>query len=135
MTHYLTLLKDWIIALGDKHDVDPLLLGCLYLVSKLSFFTFIGLLLRNLRANKPIVTIILFAAVSFSLPYMYLIIAGRNISVWVYVFIGCMFIYGGYSIWKKVTEKPALQAPAPGPEKLLSFLLLSAMAQLENFLY
>jgi hypothetical protein len=107
MTEYLTLLKDWIIALGDKHDVDPLLLGCLYLVSKLSFFTFIGLLLRNLRAKKPIVTIILLAAVSFSLPYVYLIIAGRNIPVWVYFFIGCMFIYGGYSIWKKVTEKPA----------------------------
>nr|WP_067057522.1 hypothetical protein [Mucilaginibacter sp. L294] len=134
MTEYLTLLKDWIIALGDKHDVDPLLLGSLYLVSKLSFFTFIGLLLRNLRAKKPIITIVLFAAVSFSLPYMYLIIAGRNISVWVYVFIGCMFIYGGYSIWKKVTEKPELQIPGPGPEKLLSFLLASTMFQLENFL-
>jgi len=134
MTEYLTLLKNWIIALGDKHDVDPLLLGSLYLVSKLSFFTFIGLLLRNLRAKKPIITIVLFAAVSFSLPYMYLIIAGRNIPVWVYVFIGCMFIYGGYSIWKKVTEKPALQIPGPGPEKLLGFLLASTMFQLENFL-
>lgn len=134
MTHYLTLLKDWIIALGDKHDVDPLLLGCLYLVSKLSFFTFIGLLLRNLRAKRPIITVVLFAAVSFSLPYMYLIIAGRNIPVWVYVFIACMFIYGGYSIWKKVTEKPALQVPDPGVEKLLSFLLLWAIFQPENFL-
>jgi hypothetical protein len=134
MTHYLNLLKDWIIALGDKHDVDPLLLGCLYLVSKLSFFTFIGLLLRNLRAKKPIVTVVLFAAMSFSLPYMYLIIAGRNISVWVYVFIGCMFMYGGYSIWKKVTEKPTLEVPGPGPEKLLNLLLLSTVFQLENFL-
>jgi hypothetical protein len=134
MTHYLTLLKDWIIALGDKHDVDPLLLGCLYLVSKLSFFTFIGLTLRNLRAKRPIITLVLFAAVSFSLPYMYLIIAGRNISVWVYVFIGCMFVYGGYSIWKKVTEKPALEVPGPGPEKILSLLLISSLYQLENFL-
>lgn len=134
MTHYLTLLKDWIIALGDKHGVDPLLLGCLYLVSKLSFFTFIGLTLRNLRAKKPIITVVLFAAVSFSLPYMYLIIAGRNISVWVYVFIGCMFIYGGYSIWKKVTEKPAVQTPDPISEKILSFLLMSTFFQLENLL-
>jgi hypothetical protein len=134
MTHYLNLLKDWIIALGDKHDVDPLLLGCLYLVSKLSFFTFIGLTLRNLRAKKPIITLVLFAAVSFSLPYMYLIIAGRNISVWVYVFIGCMFIYGGYSIWKKVTEKPAVQTSDPISEKILSFLLMSTFFQLDNLL-
>jgi hypothetical protein len=107
MGEYLNTLREWVIDLGDKHDVDPLLLGCLYLVSKLSFFTFIGLLLRNLRAKKSIVTLILFAGTSFSLPYLYIIIAGRNIPAWVYILIACMFIYGGYTIYKKVTEKPA----------------------------
>jgi hypothetical protein len=105
MTDYLTLLKDWVISLGEKHEVDPLILGSLYLVSKLSFFTSLGWVIKNLRAKKPIVTALLVASVSFSLPYLYLVIAGRNLSIWVYVFISLMFIYGGYSIWKKVTEK------------------------------
>jgi hypothetical protein len=108
MTEYLTLFKDWVISLGEKHEVDPLILGSLYLVSKLCFFSFLGWTLKTLRAKKPILMPLLFASVSFSIPYLYLIIAGRNISVWVYIFIGAMFIYGAFSIWKKVTEKPQL---------------------------
>jgi hypothetical protein len=106
MTDYITVFKDWVISLGEKHEVDPLLLGCLYLVSKLCFFTFLGWVLKNLRAKKPILFPLLFACCSFSLPYLYLVIAGRNISIWVYLFIAALFIYGAFSIWKKVTAKP-----------------------------
>jgi hypothetical protein len=105
MADYLTILKDWIIGLGEKHEVDPLLLGSLYLISKLCFFTFLGWVLKNIRAKKPFLMPLLFACISFSIPYLYLVIAGRNISVWVYIFIGLMFIYGAFTIWKKVTEK------------------------------
>jgi hypothetical protein len=83
MMEYVILFKDWVIALGEKHGVDPLLLGCLYLFSKLCFFSFLGWVIKNLRAKKPFVVPLLFAAMSFSIPYLYLIIAGRNISVWV----------------------------------------------------
>jgi hypothetical protein len=105
MADYITIIKDWIVALGEKHEVDPLILGSLYLFSKLCFFTCLGWVIKNLRARKPFFTQLLLASVSFSIPYLYLIIAGRNLSVWVYICIGLMFIYGGYSIWKKVTEK------------------------------
>jgi len=105
MTEYLTLFKDWIITLGEKHGVDPLLLGSLYLISKLCFFTFLGWTIKNLKAKKAVLVPLLFASVSFSLPYLYLVIAGRNISIWVYLFIGLMFLYGVFTIWKKVTEK------------------------------
>ena len=106
MTEYITLFKDWVIGLGERHEVDPLTLGSLYLVSKLCFFSFLAWVVKSFRAKKAILIPLLFASLSFSLPYLYLIIAGRNISVWVYVFIALMFIYGGYTIWKKITEKP-----------------------------
>jgi hypothetical protein len=108
MTEYITQLKDWIVGLGEKHDVDPLLLGCLYLISKLFFFGFLGWVLKSFRAKKSILIPLLFACLSFSIPYTYLIIAGRNISVWVYVFIALMFVYGGFTIWKKITQKHIL---------------------------
>ena len=103
MIEYLELIREWVIELGEKHDVDPLTLGGLYLVSKVSFLFFLGWALKNLRAKKTLLVQVLLAAVSFSIPYMYLIIAGRNIPVWVYVFIVLMFGYGGFSIWKKIT--------------------------------
>jgi hypothetical protein len=108
MVEYITLLKDWVIALGEKHEVDPLLLGCLYLISKICFVTFIGWTIKNLRSKKAIMMPLLLASVSFSMPYLYLIIAGRNIPVWVYVFIVLMFAYGGYTIWKKITARPGV---------------------------
>ena len=110
MMEYITLLKEWIIELGEKHEVDPLILGSLYLVSKLCFFSLLAWVIKNLRGKKPLLIPLLLASLSFSLPYMYLIIAGRNISVWVYIFIALMFIYGGYSIWKKINEKAPLNA-------------------------
>lgn len=124
MADYLTLFKDWVIRLGEKHEVDPLILGSLYLISKLCFFSFLGWTVKNLRAKRPILIPLLLASVSFSLPYLYMVIAGRNISVWVYVCIGLMFVYGGYSIWKKITEKPITNLPL-----LLAGSIISVLSQ------
>ncbi len=105
MSDYFILFKDWAMSMGEKHAVDPLLLGSLYLCSKVSLFSFLGFVVRNIRAKKPFLLLLLFASVSFSIPYTYLIIAGRDIPVWVYLLIGTIFLFGAYSIWKKVTEK------------------------------
>ncbi len=105
MSDYLILFKDWVTTLGEKHGVDPLLLGSLYLISKVFFFSCLGWVFKNMRAGKPFVFQLLFASMSFSIPYLYLVIAGRNISVWMYIFIAILFLYGAYSIWRKVTTK------------------------------
>lgn len=106
MEEYLISIEDWINELGDKHGVNPLLLGCIYLASKVSLFTSLGFVVRNLRRKKPITLPILLAGIFFCIPYTYIIIAGRNIPFWVYLLIACIFTFGIYTIWKKVTEKP-----------------------------
>lgn len=111
MADYFILFKDWVIALGEKHAVDPLVLGSLYLVSKVLFFSLLAVTLKKLRAGKPLLVTLGFAFLSFSLPYLYLLIAGRNISVWVYVFVAGMLLYGAFTIWKKVLAKPVVVGP------------------------
>jgi hypothetical protein len=103
MLEYFNLFKEWLIELGDHHGVDPLFLGTLYLGSKVFFFSCLGWVFHCIKNKKTLVFPMLFASMSFSLPYVYLIISGRNISVWVYLLIGLIFISGTYSIWKKVT--------------------------------
>ena len=105
MVEYFYMFKDWLFSLGEKHDVNPLLLAILYLVSKPLFFFFLGWVIKNMRNKKPFMMQLLIACVCFSIPYSYLIFAGRNISVWVYVFIAVVYAYGGFSIYKKVTAK------------------------------
>lgn len=113
MEEYFIQFKEWLTTLGEKHGVNPLLLGCLYFVSKVSLFTLLGFAVRNIRAKRPAVTLLLLAGVSFSIPYTYIIIAGRNIALWVYFVIGFVFVYGAYTIWKKATEKPKPEDASP----------------------
>ncbi len=118
MHEYLVILKDWVISLGEKHGVDPLFLGSLYLISKVSLFSFLGWVVKNIRAKKPFVMPLLLACISFCVPYTYIIIFGRNISLWVYAFIGLTFCYGIYTVWKVVTAKPKDLTKAANEAKL-----------------
>lgn len=106
MEEYFEQFTEWLTTLGEKHGVNPLFLGCLYLTSKVSLFTLLGFAVRNIRAKRPAVTLLLLAGISFSIPYLYIIIAGRNLATWVYFLIAAIFLYGGYAIWKQITEKP-----------------------------
>ena len=105
MDEYLIQFKDWITELGEEHNVDPLTLGVLYLISKVSFVTFLGIMVKRLRAKKDITMPMVFAALSFCVPYTYFIIFGRNISIWAYLLIGATFAFGVFRMWKKLREK------------------------------
>ncbi|MBL4677365.1 MAG: hypothetical protein JKY70_14345 [Mucilaginibacter sp.] len=108
MDELLAQLNETLDNLSEEHGVDVFLLGVLYVISKVSFVIMLALLIRNMRAKKPFTMLILFAALCFSIPYVYFIIAGRNIHFGVYIFIGLIFIYGGYTIRKKITQKARL---------------------------
>ncbi len=88
-----------------KHEVDPLLLGSLYLVSKLCFFTFLGWTLKNIRAKKPIMLPLLFAGISFSIPYLYL--SSRGVIFLFGLYVYCPGIHLRHILYlEKVTSKP-----------------------------
>ncbi|MCC8407444.1 hypothetical protein LJ707_00765 [Mucilaginibacter sp. UR6-1] len=108
MQDYLTEFNDWLTSLGEEYDVDPLTLGILYFISKPCFIGCLVLTVNRARKKAPVLVPILFSALAFSIPYVYIIVAGRNIPAWVYIFIACMFVYGAYTIRKKLREKPVL---------------------------
>ncbi|MBE9586395.1 hypothetical protein IM792_18220 [Mucilaginibacter sp. JRF] len=105
MQEYFSDFTDWLTSFGDEYDVDPLTLGILYLISKPSFIGCLIWTANRARLKAPVLVPILFSAMAFSIPYVYIIIAGRNIPVWVYIFIACMFVYGAYTIRKKLSER------------------------------
>lgn len=102
MEYYFTIIKDYLFHQADLHQVDPWLFGALYLLSKLLFLLFLGLAIKNLRKEKSILLPLLFAALGYSLPYLYLIIAGKNIPLWIYLVITLIYIFSGWSIRAKL---------------------------------
>lgn len=108
MEEYFNSFSDWLTALGDEYDVDPLTLGILYFISKPLFIGSLVWTAKRARRKASVLVPILVSAAAFSIPYVYIILVGRNIPKWVYVFIALMFIYGAYTIRKKLTEKKAI---------------------------
>ena len=99
------VFKEWFLSLGQKYHVNPFIFGGIYLGAIPLFFVSLYWTIRKIKKKKSIIFPVLLTGLFFILAYLYLIIAGKNIPVWVYIFIGLMVVYGIYSIIKKIKEK------------------------------
>lgn len=105
MVELFETLRVWFFGLGENYGVNPIIFGSIY-VGAIPFFTLsIGWLVRNYRKQKSIVLPALSAGFFFVSAYLYLIIAGRNVPFWVYLFIIALVVGGGISTYKKVQGK------------------------------
>ena len=93
---------EWFLSLGDQYGVNPIIFGSIY-VGAIPFFTLsIARLIRNVRRKESIVLPALSASFFFISAYLYLLVVGRNIPLWVYGFIAVMIAYGVYSTITKI---------------------------------
>ncbi len=105
MAEIFETLRGWFFGLGETYGVNPIIFGTIY-VGAIPFFTLsIGWLIRNYRKQKSIVLPALSAGFFFVSAYLYLIIAGRNVPFWVYLFIIALVVGCGISTFKKVQGK------------------------------
>ncbi len=98
---------EWFLSLGEQYGVNPLIFGSIY-VGAIPFFTLsIVRLIRNLRRKQSIVLPALSASFFFVSAYLYLLVVGHNIPLWVYGFIAVMIAYGIYSTVQKIRRQAA----------------------------
>lgn len=97
--------KDWFLSLGENYGVNPFIFGSIYIGAIPFFFLCLGWTVKNIRQKKPVVIPVLLTGLCFISAYLYLIIVGKNIPAWVYVFIAVMVLYGVYSTFKKIKSK------------------------------
>lgn len=98
-------IQAWFFALGEQYGVDPVIFGTIY-VGAIPFFTLsVAWIVRNLRRKRPIVIPVLSASFFFVAAYVYLIIVGRNIPVWVYAFLAVMVAYGVFVTVRKIRSE------------------------------
>ncbi len=99
------ILKNWFLSLGEKYNVNPYIFGGIYVGAIPFFFLCLGWTIKNIRQKKSFVLPLLLTGFFFISAYLYLIIVGKNIPVWVYFFIGLMIAYGIFSTIKKIKAK------------------------------
>ena len=94
--------KEWFLSLGEKYNVNPYIFGGIYLGAIPFFLLSLYRTIKNIRKKKPFVLSALLTGFFFISAYLYLIIVGKNIPVWVYLFISVLIIYGIYSTLRKI---------------------------------
>ncbi len=97
--------KEWFLSLGTRYNVNPYIFGGIYIGAIPLFFICLRWSIKNMRHKKPFVLPLLLTGCCFISAYLYLIIAGENIPMWVYLFIGLMIAYGIYSTAIKIKKK------------------------------
>ncbi|MEE9431539.1 MAG: hypothetical protein V3V16_10890 [Melioribacteraceae bacterium] len=95
-------IKIWFMSLGEEYGVNPIIFGAIY-IAAIPFFTLsIAWLVKSFRNKKSILLPMISSGFFFISAYLYLIIAGKNVPIWVYSFIVLLVVFGGFTTIKKV---------------------------------
>ncbi|MGB3165373.1 MAG: hypothetical protein WBA68_01200 [Alteraurantiacibacter sp.] len=100
-------ISQWFLSLGETYGVNPWIFGAIY-VGVIPFFLLcVGWIVKNARAGKSTVLPTMLAGFFFVSAYIYLAIAGRNIPVWVWIFLAVLVVWGAVSQVRQTRRKIA----------------------------
>ncbi len=98
----------WFNSLGESYGVDPLIFGAVYVGAIPFFLASLAWLVRRRRAGRSTVLPLLATGFFFVSAYLYLAVVGRNIPVWVWIFVAALIGYGAWSAVRDVRRKSAV---------------------------
>jgi len=97
-------LLAWLGRLGEDHGVDPLIYAILYVGCAPLFFGSLAWLVRSIRRREAVVGPAISAAFFFSLPTLYVFVAGRNLPAWVYALLVAAAAVGAAVVLRRVRQ-------------------------------
>ncbi|HSJ00602.1 MAG TPA: hypothetical protein VLA59_09485 [Patescibacteria group bacterium] len=102
-------LLAWLGSLGEDYGVDPLIYAILYVGAAPFFFGSLAWLIRSIRRRESLLVPAITAAFFFSLPTLYVFVAGRNLPSWVYAVLIGLAIVGAIGVMRRIGS--ALRRP------------------------
>ena len=98
-------IKEYYITLGKKYSVDPFVFFAIHVLATPPFLVCVAWLIKNIKKRKSILFPIAFALLFFNAANIYVILAGKNIPIWIYSIIGLMTLFSGYVTYRKIKKK------------------------------
>ena len=86
--------RDWFLSLGTEYGVNPWIFGAIYVGAIPFFLASVGWVVKRARAGRSTVLPTMLAGFFFVSAYLYLAIAGRNIPLWVWIFLAVLIVWG-----------------------------------------
>lgn len=97
--------REWFVNLSDKHGVNPVIFAVIYFGAMPFFWMSLAWLVKSIKDKTSPVLPIISTGFFFISAYLYVIIFGRNVPWWVYLFIVLLVGFSAVSTWKKVKLK------------------------------
>lgn len=98
----IEVIHDWLMSLSAGYSVNPYVFAGIYVGAIPFFMVSVTWVIRNKRREKSLLLPILSTGFCMSSAYIYLIIAGEGVPIWVYLLIVGLLGYGVYSTFRKV---------------------------------
>ena len=99
--------QTWFLSLGAEYGVNPWIFGAIYVGAIPFFLASIAWLVRRARAHRSTVVPAMCAGFCFVSAYLYLALVGRNIPLWVWLFLAALVLYGAWSTVRDTRRKIA----------------------------
>lgn len=103
----LAELNLWFLSLGEQYGVNPYIFGGIYIGAIPFFLASIAWLVKRARTGRSTVLPTMLAGFFFVSAYLYLAVVGRNIPVWVWIFLAALIVYGAWSTIRDTRRKIA----------------------------
>lgn len=100
-------ISDWFLSLGENYGVNPWVFGAIYVGAIPFFLASVTWIVKRARAGRSTVVPTMLAGFFFVSAYLYLAIAGRDIPVWVWVFLALLIVWGAWSQIRTTRRKIA----------------------------
>ena len=100
------MIQDWIFGFGDEYGVNPVVFAIVYFGGLPFLGLSIAWLLRNRRRSQPVHFPLLSAGAFSMAAYVYVIIAGENIPIWIYGMVAALVIFGSWKMFHIATCHP-----------------------------
>lgn len=100
-------LAAWLAGVRKTYNVNPLIFGGLYLAGVMPFWFSIYKIIAGLK-NKNFRQVRIFGLIlgnAIILPFLYVVIFGRNLPYWFWIVCGAIILFSLYSVRRRLSVK------------------------------
>ncbi len=105
MLHIWEVIKNYYTNIGYKYHVNPVIFLGIHIVATPFFLLSVAWLIKNYRQKKELVLPATVSVFIFNAANIYLVIAGKNIPWWIYIFLVITTIISGYFSFLEARKK------------------------------
>lgn len=104
-TTFWNLIKHYYVSIGERYHVNPVIFPAIHIIATPLFIASVWWIVYNHKHKSSIILPVVVAILVFNAANIYLVAAGKNIPIWVYMILLASTLLSGYFTIIKVRKR------------------------------